>query len=317
LNAPADLAALPKAELHVHLEGTVRPSTQEEWASRTVVSIPREFHDLGTFVEMYAGFWRTMNTPGDYARLVREYCEDAAPAGIRYAEIQLATAGRSYAALHEAAEEAQRQRDVTVRFIVDVPRSLPVEVGWAMLDAAKGFDDVIGVGLGGPESPFPPEPFAELFEEGRRRGLRSLPHAGEEAGPESIRAAIAALKAERIMHGVRAVEDDSLVQELAETGLPLAVCLHSNLRLGVVSSLDEHPIRQLWEAGVSLSVNTDDPGYFHHDLLDEYAAAGRLLSLDREGYGQLALNSVEASFAPDSIKAEMRSGIQDWVSRGV
>jgi adenosine deaminase len=312
---PADLTDLPKAELHVHLEGTVRPATQEEWASRTVVSIPREFHNLETFVEMYAGFWRTMNSPGDYARLVREYCEDAARCGIRYAELQLATAGRSYAVVHEAVEEAQRQRDVVVRFIVDVPRSLPVEVGWAMLEAAKGFDDVIGVGLGGPEAPFPPEPFADLFAEARNRGLRSAPHAGEDAGPTSIRSAINALGAERIMHGVRAVDDPSLVDELAELQLPLAVCLHSNLRLGVVASLDDHPIRQLWDAGVSLSVNTDDPGYFHHDIVDEYGAAGRLLNLDREGYARLALNSVDASFAPDSLKAEMHSAIAAWTAR--
>ena len=118
------------------------------------------------------------------------------------------------------------------------------------------------------------------------------------------------------MHGVRAVEDAALVDELAVLQLPLAVCLHSNLRLGVVSSLEEHPIRQLWEAGVNLSVNTDDPGYFHHDIIDEFAAAGRLLGLDREGYARLALNSVEASFAPEDVKAEMRSDIAVWVNRG-
>jgi adenosine deaminase len=312
---PGDLAALPKAELHVHLEGTIRPSTQAEWASRTAVPIPREFHDLGTFVEMYIGFWRTMNSPGDYARLVREYCEDAVRCGIRYAELQLATAGRPYAALYEAVEEAQKQRDVEVRFIVDVPRSLPIEVGWAMLEAARGFDDVIGVGLGGPEAPFPPEPFADLFDEARSRGLRSIPHAGEEGGPESVRGAIAALGADRIMHGVRSVEDPDLVSDLAASRLPLAVCLHSNVRLGVCSSLDEHPIQHLWAAGVNLSVNTDDPGFFHADIVQEYAAAGRLLGLDREGYGRLALNSVEGSFAPEELKAEMRSGIADWVAR--
>ena len=118
------------------------------------------------------------------------------------------------------------------------------------------------------------------------------------------------------MHGVRSVEDPALVSQLAESRLPLAVCLHSNLKLGVVQTLDEHPIRELWEAGVNLSVNTDDPGFFHADIIDEYAAAGRLLGLDREGYGRLALNSVEASFAPEALKAEMRSGIAQWVRVG-
>jgi len=313
---PRDLAALPKAELHVHLEGAIRPSTQAEWAQRTVVERPPEFTDLQSFVEMYGYYWRTMNTPGDYARLVREYCEDAARGGIRYAEIQLAPAGRPFPALAEAVEEAQKQSDVVVRFIIDTPRSLPIEVGWYYLESAKDVPDVVGIGLGGPEVGFPPEPFAALFAEARNRGLRSVPHAGEEAGPESVRGAIDALGAERIMHGVRSVEDPALVSQLAESGLPLAVCLHSNLKLGVVQTLDEHPIRELWESGVNLSVNTDDPGFFHADIVDEYAAAGRLLELDREGYGRLALNSVEASFAPESLKSEMRSAIADWVAQG-
>jgi adenosine deaminase len=185
-----------------------------------------------------------------------------------------------------------------------------------MLEAAKDVEDVVGIGLGGPETPFPPEPFAELFAEGRRRGLRSIPHAGEEAGPDSVRGAIDALGAERIMHGVRSVEDPALVSELVESQLPLAVCLHSNVLLGVSRTLEEHQVRELWEAGVNLSVNTDDPGFFHADIVDEYAAAGRLLNLEREGYGRLALNSVEGSFAPEPLKAEMRSGIVEWVERG-
>ena len=312
---PADLAELPKAELHVHLEGTVRPATQAEWAPRTVVQIPREFNDLDTFVQMYAGFWRTMNTPGDYARLVREYCEDGARAGIRYAEMQLATAGRPYPALHEAVEAAERQSDVVVRFIIDVPRSLPVEVGWAMLEATKGVAEVIGIGLGGPEAPFPPEPFEGLFAEARSRGLRSVPHAGEEGGPESVRGAIESLGAERIMHGVRSVEDPGLIAELIERRIGLDVCPTSNLLLGVAPSMAKHPLRELWDAGVRISINTDDPGYFGCTLTGEYALAGEAVGLDREGYGRLALNSVEGSFAPERLKAEMRSGIAEWVER--
>jgi adenosine deaminase len=314
--SPADLADLPKAEIHVHLEGTIRPSTQAELAKRTVVERPGEFTDLQSFVDMYVYYWRTLNEPGDYARLVREYCEDAARSGIRYAEIQLATGPRPYPCLVEAVEEARKQTDVVVRFIVDIPRSLPLEVGWMMLEAAEGVPDVVGIGLGGPEAPFPPEPFAEIFSHARANGLRSAPHAGEEAGPESVRGAIEALCAERIMHGVRAIDDPVLVSDLAASGLPLAVCLHSNLRLGVCGSLDHHPIRRLWDAGVNVSVNTDDPGFFHADIIDEYSAAGRLLDLDRRGYGRLALNSVEGSFAPDILKAELRSGIADWVNRG-
>ena len=255
-----------------------------------------------------------MTHPGDYARLVREYCEDAARSGIRYAELQLATAGRPYACLEEAAEAASKQSDVVLRFSVDVPRSLPLEVGWAMLEAARGVPDVVCIGLGGPEKDFPPEPFAPLFEEALRRGLHSNPHAGEDAGAESIRGALGALKAERIQHGVRAIEDETLVAELAERQIPLAMCLTSNLRLGVVPSLEEHSLRQLWDSGVPVSVNTDDPGFFSCSLTDEYVAAGRLLNLDRAGYGRLALNSVEGSFAPETLKGELRSEIHHWVN---
>ena len=142
-----------------------------------------------------------------------------------------------------------------------------------------------------------------------------MPHAGEDAGPESIRGALDALKAERIMHGVRAVDDPQLLAELSERKIPLAVCPTSNLILGVTASLEEHPLRELWDAGITVSVNTDDPGYFNCDVVGEYAIAGRLLDLDRQGYGQLALNSVETSFAPEELKDEMRRDIADWVQR--
>ena len=143
-----------------------------------------------------------------------------------------------------------------------------------------------------------------------------MPHAGEDSGPRSVWGAIDALKAERIMHGVRAVDDPDLVRELAKRRVPLAVCLHSNVRLGVARSIEEHPLRTLWDAGVLVSVNTDDPGYFECSMVDEFAAAGRLLGLDREGYGRLASNSVESSFASDQLKAEMQSEIAAWVKRG-
>lgn len=313
--APDDLAALAKAELHVHLEGAVRPATLEEFAAREGITIPSSFSDLNSFVESYMLGWRSMSQPGDYTRMVREYCEDALRSGVRYAELSMGTIGRPYDHLSEAIEEAQRQGDITVRFIIDVPRSLPIEVGWAMLERAKGVADFVAIGLGGPEDAFPPEPFSELFAEARARGLRSAPHAGEDAGPASVRGALDSLGADRIQHGVRAVEDASLLAELVERRIPLAVCPTSNVLLGVAPTVEEHQLRALWEAGVIVSVNTDDPGYFGCDLVGEYAVAGRLLGLDREGYGTLAQHGVDSSFAPEPLKTEMRSEIEDWVRR--
>ena len=312
---PSDLADLPKAELHVHLEGAIRPATMEEFLTRSALPVSRAFSDLNSFVDLYGRVWATITRPGDYARIVREYCEDAVRVGIRYAEVHITTAARPFPCLLEAVETASKQRDIVLRFIVDIPRTFPIEVGFAFLEGSKGVPDVVGIGLGGSEQDYPPEPFEPLFAEARYRGLHSMPHAGEDAGPESIRGAINALKAERIMHGVRAVDDPTLLSELAARGIPLAVCPTSNVLLGVAPSLEEHPLRRLWEAGIIVSINTDDPGFFDCDLTGEYTIAGRLLDLDRDGYGRLALNSVESSFAPESLKQELRSAIADWVRR--
>ena len=310
---PTALATLPKAEVHIHLEGAIRPATLDEFSRRAGLRVPRTFSDLNGFIRAISGAWTTMMHAGDYARLVREYCEDAVRSGIRYAELELVPGGRPYDCLGEAVEAAARQRDIVVRFVAGLNRDLPLELAWMMLEAAKGVPEVVAVGLGGAESGFPPEPFSKLFAEARRRGLRSAPHAGEDAGPASVRGALDALGAERIQHGVRAVEDPALLAELAARGIPLAVCPTSNLRLGVVASLDAHPLRQLWEAGVRVSVNTDDPGFFGCDLVGEYAIAGRLLGLDRAGYARLARNSVESSFAPEAVKADLRAAIAEWV----
>jgi len=318
MTTPADLAALPKCELHVHLEGTVRPATLEGFAAREGVSIPKTFSDLNSFVEVYMAATRVMTRPGDYARLVNEYCEGAARSGVRYAELEVSPAitPRTVDCFYEAAEAASKQRDVIVRFTIGLGRVMPNEVKMAALDALKDVPDVVALGLGGPEDGYPAGPFADVFAEARRRGLHSAPHAGENAGPASVREVLDTLGAERIQHGVRAVEDPALVAELAERGIGLAVCPTSNLRLGVVASLDEHPLRQLWEAGVAVSVNTDDPGFFDCDLTGEYAIAGRLLDLDRAGYARLARNSVDSSFAPEAVKAELDAAIDEWSARG-
>lgn len=313
--APADLRDLPKCELHIHLEGAVRPATLEEFAAREGMSIAKAFRDLNGFITVYDAAWRTMVRPGDYTRLVNEYCEDAAANGVHYAELEVSPIGRSYDHVGEALDVAAHQRDLVLRFTVGNVRGLPVEVAWSMLEAVREVPEFVAFGLGGNERDYPPELFEGVFAEARGRGLRSVPHAGEDAGAESVRGAIDALGAERIQHGVRSIEDPALVALLAERGIGLAMCPTSNLLLGVVSSLDEHPLRQLWDAGVIVSVNTDDPGFFGCDLTGEYAIAGRLLGLDRAGYARLARNSVESSFAPEAVKSELRGAIDAWSTR--
>src|SRR5438128_720425 len=160
------LAQLGRVE--IHLEGTVRPATLEELCARVGIDPPPAFHDLATFVESFSCAWAAMITPGDYARLVHEYCEDAARAGVRYAELELTTTGRPYDCLAEAVEAAARQPDIVIRFIAGTVRNLPLELAWTMLDAARGVPEVVGIGLRGPEEGFPPEPFRNLFAEAHR-----------------------------------------------------------------------------------------------------------------------------------------------------
>jgi adenosine deaminase len=311
---PPDLASLPKAELHVHLEGTVRPATLEEFAAREGASIPASFTDLPSFIETYTAATRVMTKPGDYARLINEYCDDAARNGVRYAELEVSPSlgNHTVGAFYEAAEAASKQRDVIVRFAIGLGRVMPLELRWTALEVLRDLPGVVALGLGGPEDGFPAAPFADVFAEARTRGWHSAPHAGENAGTDSIREVLDALGAERIQHGVRAVEDPALLAEIAERRIPLAVCPTSNVLLGVCATIDEHPLRRLWDAGVLVSVNTDDPGFFGCDLTGEYATAGRLLGLDRPGFAQLARNSVDGSFAPEDLKATLRSEIGAW-----
>ena len=314
---PADLAALPKCELHVHLEGTVRPGTLEEFAAREGMSISRSFHDLNTFVETYMAATQVMTRPGDYARLVREYCEGAARNGVRYAELEISPAitPRTMECFYEASEAAAKERDVVVRFTLGLGRVMPQEVKLMAIDATKDVPGIVALGLGGPEDGYPAAPFAEVFAAAKRLGWHAAPHAGENAGPHSVREVLDLLGAERIQHGVRAVEDEALVAEIAERRIGLAVCPTSNVLLGVARRIEEHPLRPLWEAGVLVSVNTDDPGFFGCDLTGEYAIAGRLLGLDRAGYARLAQNAIEMSFAPEALRARLRDEVASWAGR--
>ena len=314
MSAPADLASLPKAELHVHLEGAVRPATLEEFSAREGVSTPRDFTDLNSFVERYMRATQVMIRPGDYRRIVSEYAEDVKRAGVRYAELEISPAlgPRTLDSFYEAAEAASDEQDVVIRFVLGLGRLMPHGILDQALDATRNVPSLVAIGLGGPEEGFSNEPFVEVFAEARRRGLRSAPHAGENAGPASVRDVLDSLKPDRIQHGVRSVEDPALVRELAERQIHLAVCPTSNLRLGVVESLDAHPLQELWAAGVQISVNTDDPGFFDCDLVGEYEIAGRLLDLDRSGYARLARNSIDGSFAPEELKREIRSEIETW-----
>jgi len=275
--------AFPKIELHVHLEGTVRARTLLQIARRNGVRLPAdsveglaalyEFRDFSHFLEVWLLTTGALRTGRDFRQVVADYAAEAASYGAVYVEAIFTPAepvGRGvgwdevFTGYCDGAQQAAELHGVQVRLTPDIPRSYPPEAAELTARYAVTYRDrgVVGLGLGGPELEYPPEPYAGVFALAREGGLGSVPHAGEVAGPASIRSALDALAAARIRHGIRAVGDPGLVAELARRGVVLDVCPISNLRTGAVASLDEHPLWALVAAGIPCSVSTDDPAMF-------------------------------------------------------
>jgi aminodeoxyfutalosine deaminase len=287
----------PKIELHVHLEGTMRPETLLEIARRNDYALPAEtvedvaalydFRDFAHFIEVWVLTTNALRTAEDFRQLLVDYAAEAASHGAVYIEGIFSPAERvrrgvSWEELFEGycdgAQEARELHGVEVRLTPDITRGFTLDeaeetVRWAARYRDRG---VVGVGLGGLESEFAPEPYSPAFERARDEGLASVPHAGEVAGPDSVRSALEVLGAVRVRHGIRSVEDPGLVDELRDRALVLDVCPISNVRTGAVRSLAEHPLRQLVTAGVHCSVSTDDPAMFDTDLTHDYEAAASL-----------------------------------------
>jgi aminodeoxyfutalosine deaminase len=291
----------PKIELHVHLEGTVRPETLREIAKRNDYALPEDleslyaFRDFAHFIEVWILTTNALRTEADFRQMVVDYAEEAASHGAVYFEGIFSPAERVrrgcewqeiYDGVCAGAQEASELHGVEVRLTPDIPRGFSQEEAHATVEWAARYRDrgVVGVGLGGLEAEFPPGPYADVFRLARELGLGSVPHAGEAAGADSVRGALEDLGADRLRHGIRAVEDSGLVAELAGRGTVLDVCPLSNLRTGVVRSLEEHPLPQLVAAGVRCSISTDDPAMFDTDLTRDYEAAASLGVSPRAAY---------------------------------
>lgn len=291
----------PKIELHVHLEGTVRPETLRAIAKRNDYALPDDleslyrFRDFTHFIEVWILTTNALRTPRDWRQMVVDYAREAASHGCVYFEGIFSPAERVrrgcdwqeiYEGVCDGADEARELHGVEVRLTPDIARAFTLEEARATVEWAARYRDrgVVGVGLGGLEAEFAPEPFEPAFTLARSLGLASVPHAGEVAGPASVRGALDALGADRIRHGIRSVEDSGLVAEIAGRGTVLDVCPLSNLRTGVVGSLAEHPLPQLVAAGVRCSISTDDPAMFDTDLTRDYEAAASLGVSARDAY---------------------------------
>jgi aminodeoxyfutalosine deaminase len=290
----------PKIELHVHLEGSVRPRRLLEIAKRNGVALPADteeelaklyrFRDFAHFIEIWIMTSQVIRAERDFREIVVDYAGEAAAHGAVYVEGIFSPAERvkygvtwdeAFSGACDGVQEAKERFDVTVRLTPDIPRDLeitdPHEGAERTVTYASKYRErgVVGVGLGGLEK-FPPEPFAATFRRAKDEGLGSVPHAGEVEGPASIRGALDALGADRIRHGIRAIEDAELLAELAEREIVLDVCPTSNVRTGAVASIEEHPLPNLLEAGVRCTLNTDDPAMFGTDLGREHEVAAGL-----------------------------------------
>jgi len=322
-----DLAALPKGHLHLHLEAAIRPATLAEMAAGLGVDIPpvAGFEGFAAFSGMYRGLLQVLSVPANYERLVDEAVEDAAADGVVYAEFGVSPQFyvQSYGSLEgaleataAAARAAGERHGVEIGLMVTVDRSEPLDEALELARAAAAFAGrgVVSLGLANEERGYPPEHFAEPFAIAREAGLLSTPHAGELVGPESVRGALDALHADRLLHGVRALEDPALVERIVAEGVCLDVCPTSNVILGVVPSLAEHPLPALLAAGVRASINADDPILFGPGILEEYENARVGIGLSDEQLAACALSSVECSGASEATKASARSGISAWLA---
>jgi aminodeoxyfutalosine deaminase len=314
----------PKIELHVHLEGTVRPATLLQIARRNGYPLPAEteddlaalydFRDFAHFIEIWVLTTNALQREEDFRQVVLDYAAEAASHGAVYVEGIFSPAERVrrgvawdaiFTGFCDGAEEAREQHGVEVRLTPDIIRGFTLDEALETVRYAAKYRDrgVVGVGLGGMEAEYPPEPYEPAFALAHEQGLASVPHAGEVAGPPSVRGALDALGADRLRHGIRAAEDPSLLREIADRRIVLDVCPISNLRTRVVGSLEAHPLPQLVAAGALCSISTDDPAMFGTDLSRDCEAAVSLGLDPRSIYDA----GVEGALCGDVGRARLRA----------
>jgi aminodeoxyfutalosine deaminase len=291
------LPSFPKIELHVHLEATVRPKDLLEIASRNQFALPAQteaglaefyrFRDFDHFLELWMKTTPAIQKDRDFQQVVVAYAQEAVSHGAVYIEGIFTPSERVnggsgwdevFSGFCDGAVEAKERFGIDVRLTPDIPRNFGLDAAMQTAHYAIKYKErgVVGLGLGGPEASYPPEPFERAFRLAKEAGLGSVPHAGEAAGPASVRGALEVLQADRIRHGIRSVEDDGLLTELSARSIVCDVCPVSNLRTRVVESIEAHPLPVMLEAGVLCSISTDDPAMFDTDLTHEHDLAARM-----------------------------------------
>jgi adenosine deaminase len=328
------LLGMPKAELHIHIEGSLEPELLFEMAARNGVAIryrsveelraAYSFNNLQEFLDIYYEGAAVLQTEEDFYDMTLAYLRRVAGDGVRRAEIffdpQTHTdrgipLGVVLDGISAATVTGRAELGISSDLILCFLRHLPAEAAMATFEAALPYRDrFIGVGLDSSEVGFPPEPFVDVFARAGAEGLHRVAHAGEEGPPEYVWGALDALGVERIDHGVRSLEDPALVARLVADQVPLTVCPFSNVTLGGFAGLEEHSLPRMLEAGLKVSINSDDPAYFGGYVGDNYVATQEALGLPVAQMAMIARNSIESSFLPGTEKAALLAELDDYVA---
>jgi aminodeoxyfutalosine deaminase len=299
------LLEMPKAELHLHLEGSVEPETLHELDPATPVETFRalyEYSDFDAFLRAFGAVGKRLRGPGDYALITRRLLERLHAQNVQYAEIIIAAGvviwkEQDFAPIYDAVRAAAEDSPVRVRWILDAVRQFGPDhvMRVAELAVERVDQGVVAFGIGGSEERGPAQWFAEAFRFARDAGLHLVAHAGESMGPESVWAALE-LGAERIGHGIASIRDESLIKHLRDHNIPLEVCPTSNLVTGVVKRIADHPLRRLYDAGVPIVLNSDDPAMFRCSLVDEYRLAAKAFAFTQTELQLIANNAFRHAF---------------------
>jgi aminodeoxyfutalosine deaminase len=331
------IRSLPKAELHLHLEGSVDPPTLSELSLRhpTPLSTTNNrytniadsgrvfseeearalyaYENFTGFMLAFKAVTERLRTADDYELVTYRMMQKLHAQGVMHVEVYISAGvvhwrGQEFAPLFEGAERGrlrgERDFGMSLYWIFDAVRHFGVDEARRVVDEAIRFKarNVVGIGIGGDERKAGPEQFREIYEHAASHGLRLTVHAGETVGPEGIWGALRELKPDRIGHGLHAMEDPELVRYLADEQIPIEVCITSNIKTGCCRALEEHPVRKLFDAGVPIVLNTDDPDMFHTDLVNEYRIARDVFHFTDDELRILTQNSFRASFLPEDRK---------------
>ncbi len=317
------IGGLPKAELHLHIEGSLEPEMMFALAQRNGVALPYadveavraaySFTRLQDFLDLYYRGMSVLLQEQDFYDLTLAYLRRVAQDNVRHVEIFFDPQGHTdrgvafatvLGGIERALKDGEAELGVTSKIILCFLRHLSAEAAMATLDQAMDDKDrIVGVGLDSSELGHPPEKFKEVFDKARAAGFKAVAHAGEEGPPAYVWSTLNELKVDRIDHGNRALEDEALVAELAARKMPLTVCPLSNLKLCVVTDMTRHPLRKMLDAGLVVTLNSDDPSYFGGYMNDNYRAVQQALDLSNDELARIARNSFEASFLDEATKA--------------